>query len=324
MIQLNARQRLALRLCAVAMSLPVLAQVLGPRPACAAPVAAAPAAATAQASAGPRLFPDSKLVTRPHFSVEVVGQGPDVILIPGLASSRETYRRTAEQLRGRYRLHLVQIAGFAGEPARANASGPVMEPTLADLDGYITEARLNHPAVIGHSLGGVLGLQLAQQHPDHVGRLMIVDSLPFFGVALAGPDATPDQLRPMLKAMGERTLAMDDATFKAMQARTFSGTMVKAPEDAARVVDWSVQSDRRVMVTAMQEDMLADLRPGLAQVRLPVTVLYEPSLEPMVKTGYAALPNKTLTVVPGALHFIMYDQPAAFDAAVAAFLAAKG
>ena len=68
------------------------------------------------ARADNRLFPDSKLVPGDRISVEVVGRGPDLIFVPGLASSRDTWRATAERLKGRYRLHLVQVAGFAGDP----------------------------------------------------------------------------------------------------------------------------------------------------------------------------------------------------------------
>ena len=39
-----------------------------------------------------RLFTDSKLVVRDRFSDEVVGKGPDVVFIPGLASSRASRR----------------------------------------------------------------------------------------------------------------------------------------------------------------------------------------------------------------------------------------
>jgi hypothetical protein len=89
-----------------------------------------------------RLFADSRLVTLDRISVEVVGAGPDVILIPGLASSRETFKRTAERLKGHYRLHLIQVAGFAGEPARGNASGPVLGPTTDAISAYIAGAGL--------------------------------------------------------------------------------------------------------------------------------------------------------------------------------------
>jgi len=124
-----------------------------------------------------RLFADSRLVTLDRISVEVVGTGPDVILIPGLSSSRETFKRTAERLRGHFRLHLVQVAGFAGEPARANATGPVVRPTTEQISGYIAQAGLTKVAVIGHSLGGLMALELATNHPDQVGKVMIVDAL---------------------------------------------------------------------------------------------------------------------------------------------------
>ena len=64
-------------------------------------------------------------VTRPafnptRFSVVVKGSGPDVILIPGLTASRSVWEGTVAAVPG-YRYHLVQVAGFAGEPVRGNA-----------------------------------------------------------------------------------------------------------------------------------------------------------------------------------------------------------
>lgn len=58
-----------------------------------------------------------------RLSVEVIGQGPDVILIPGFGCSREVWRATAERLKATHRVHLVQLAGFAGEPG-ATATEP--------------------------------------------------------------------------------------------------------------------------------------------------------------------------------------------------------
>src|ERR1700753_1345350 len=58
-------------------------------------------AAAAQPPSDPnRLFADSKLVVRDRFSDEIVGKGPDLVLIPGLASSRATWKATAERLPG--------------------------------------------------------------------------------------------------------------------------------------------------------------------------------------------------------------------------------
>lgn len=278
-------------------------------------VAAGPLHAQAAPAPTLKLFADSKIVTRDRISVEIVGKGPDVVLIPGLASSRETWRATAERMRGKYRLHLVQVAGFAGEPARANATGAVFDPVLADIDGYLATLP-KPPVVMGHSLGGTLGLALAQRHPEHLSKLLIVDALPFFGVVMGGPTATADSLRPMVTRMTSGpALPMPEAQSRAMMA-----AMVTAPADVERVAQWSKASDPAVVQHAMGDDMLADLRPGLATANTPITVLYETPLAAMMTSGYAPLPNKTLVEVPNAKHFIMFDQPARFDAEVDAFL----
>src|ERR1700729_1888439 len=65
------------------------------------------------------------------------GKGADVILIPGLSSSRDVYAAEAKLLTANYRLHLIQIAGFAGEPAGPNATGPMLAPVVEQLHQYI-------------------------------------------------------------------------------------------------------------------------------------------------------------------------------------------
>lgn len=320
-LTLTPRRRLALRLLAVAASLPLFAQIASPRPAC---------AAEAQAAASPaapslKLFPDSRLVTTDRISVEVVGSGPDVVLIPGLASSRETYRRTAERLRGRYRLHLVQVAGFAGEPARGNAQGSaggaVFLPTTEAVDAYIRGAGLHRPAVVGHSLGGLMALELALDHPADVGRVMVVDALPFYTEVFAGPAATVAMAQAISQQMGAQLLAADQATYLKGTAGTAAG-MVTAPADRERLQGWMAATDRPVMVRAMQEDMTTDLRPRMKDLAVPVSVIYEAALGPLVQADYAPVRQKTLTpAAANAKHFVMYDDPAGFDAALDAFLA---
>ncbi len=77
------------------------------------------AAIGASLSLSSTLATPSQAVPAPgeRISVQVEGAGPDVILIPGLASSREVWAGLATTLRQQYRLHLVQVAGFAGSPA---------------------------------------------------------------------------------------------------------------------------------------------------------------------------------------------------------------
>src|SRR5262245_25067875 len=72
-----------------------------------------------------------------RISVGVRGTGPDVVLIPGLACSSAVWDATAKHLESRFRLHVVQVAGFGGSPARANTNGAVVQPTIDAIENYI-------------------------------------------------------------------------------------------------------------------------------------------------------------------------------------------
>ena len=262
-----------------------------------------------------------------RLSVEVVGAGPDVILIPGLVSSREVFRVEADRLKATHRVHLVQLAGFAGEPW-SHGDGAFVEPAVEELARYIRETGLDHPAVIGHSLGGFSALMLAQRHPDLVGRAMSIDSLPFYS-AMFGHEATPESARPFADRMAGQILAMDDAAFRAGQAQS-AIALARDPAARAAMTDWAMASDRHAMAAAMRDLMTTDLRPGLAAMTTPVWAIYASDADGgapaamadgMWAAEYAGLPGVKLVRVDGSRHFIMADQPARFAELVDQFLA---
>lgn len=288
---------------------------------CAPSLAVGVGAALAQDAAPAAAFVSDRL------SVEVEGQGPDVILIPGFGSSREVWRATADRLKAIHRVHRVQLAGFAGEPWR-HGDGPFVQPVVDDLDRYVREQGLQRPAVVGHSMGALIGLILAQQHPDAVGRLMSVDSLPFFS-ALFGPQVTAQSAAPFADQTAAAILETSDDDFRAAQAGSAAG-FSRDPATQARIVAWSLAGDRRAMATAIREVMTTDARPGLAAMTTPVTALYAADADGGAPAAladatwsreYAALPGVKLVRIDGSRHFIMADQPQRFAAALDAFLA---
>jgi len=265
--------------------------------------------------------------TSDRLSVEVLGTGPDVIFIPGYASSREVWRAEAERLSATHRVHMVQLAGFAGEPW-VHGDGPFVQPVIDELARYIDEAGLQDPAVIGHSMGGMSALMLAQQYPALVGKVMSVDSLPFFS-ALFGPQVTVDTARPFADQAAAGTLAADDASFRAGQQQGAAG-YVNDPATQAAMVEWGMASDRQALATAIHEVMLTDLRPALPAMTTPVWAVYAadanggapPAMaDALWQREYATLPGVELIRVDDARHFIMADQPERFSEIVDRFLA---
>ncbi|MDH4384699.1 MAG: alpha/beta hydrolase [Caulobacter sp.] len=269
----------------------------------------------------------TQAATPTRFSVEVRGAGPDIILIPGLASSPAVWATTIQALEGRYRLHILQVNGFAGAPAGGNLQGPVVEGLVDELAAYIASSGLQRPAVIGHSMGGFAGLALARKHPDQISRLMVVDALPFFSV-LINPMATASGMEAQASAVRANFLALSSEKLAEVQTATLA-RLVKSPERRAEALAWSLASDRTVAGQVTYEVMTTDLRPALSAIKTPVTVLFARDdsmgfgaayIEPIFRTNYASLANVRLVRVDGALHFIMLDQPDAFLREVLTFL----
>ena len=269
-----------------------------------------------------------------RFSVQVegpsVGVALNVLLIPGLGSSRAVYSAEAELLIPSFRLHLIQIAGFAGEPAGPNADGAILGPVVEELHRYIAQTHLRHPAVIGHSLGGLLALMLAAAHPDDVGSLLIIDALPFYGLIFS-PTATVEMVRPQGQQMRDSLLAQPADQFAAGQQMMVSRLAASLEGQKAVVAD-SIASDRTVFANAFLEDLTTDLRPRMASIKTPVTVLYpwsaaegsKAEVDSLYRGAFAAMPQARLVRIEGSSHFIMFDQPAAFHQAVKAFLSETG
>ena len=264
-------------------------------------------------------------VMRDRFSDEIVGQGPDILFIPGLASSRDTWKATAERLKDRYRLHLIQVAGFAGEPARANGQGPVLVPTAEAIDAYLVEQHLAPTVVIGHSLGGTIVLYLAEHHPADLKKAMMVDTLPYYAMLMLGPNATLAQATPIAEAIRSGKSKMTDAQHAQMMA-----AMATSPADRAMIEGWSKASDPSVVQNALADDMELDLRSGLGAISTPVTLAYADYVPLGAPKGrndatyhafYADAKTMTLVPVSSSLHFVMLDQPAQFNAALDTFLA---
>ncbi|HWE47126.1 MAG TPA: alpha/beta hydrolase [Caulobacteraceae bacterium] len=265
-----------------------------------------------------------------RFTVVVEGQGPDVVLIPGLTSSRTVFDGIVEHLKPHFRLHRLQLAGFAGAPAGGNASGDVVAPVVEDLCRYIEASGLKTPAVIGHSLGGEAGLMLAARHPQCVGRLMVVDALPFISVLFFGPTATPDSVRPQADAIRDQMIASSDADF-AKSETGFIASLVKTDAARPELTRQAVASDRSVVARAMHDLMVTDLTPELPKIAAPTTVLYAydqkaygipaAMVDGWYQAAYGGLKGVKLVRIDDSFHFVMIDQPQQFSAAVDTFLA---
>ncbi len=261
-----------------------------------------------------------------YFSVAMVGSGPDVILVPGLASSASVWDGTVAALDGQYTFHIVQVAGFADAPPRGNdGNANILEDLAVDLALYSQQVE-SPPSLVGHSLGGLVALKASLEPNAKFDRLVIIDVLPFFSV-LMDPDATVESIAPVSAMMKAAMLAQNDDVFSLRQAEALSA-LTKDEADVARALKWSVESDRNVMAQAMSEVLVTDLRSAIEGISAPTTIIYAKddaipnmaAVEVFYQDLYSVLPNASLIPIEDAFHFIMWDQPTAFISALEAGL----
>jgi len=265
---------------------------------------------------------------RSLFSVTVEGQGPDVVLLHGLAASPECWEGARSRLGTDIRLHTVHIRGFGGlPPAHDRISGGYL-PQLADnLAVYIRQHANGRAAVVGHSMGGVATLILGRDHPDVADRLMVVDVPSFFSV-LINPFATAGSIAGMAR-LARRQYAGKDAASLEEQLRRTGRTLVTSDDDLESVVRWGLASDQETVADVMSEVMTTDLRPDLPRIGVPVDVLYawdksapttRIGLDQIYATAYAGLPDHRRVRIDGARHYIMLDRPDEFYGAMRKWL----
>jgi len=93
------------------------------------------------------------------------GEGPPLLLVHGFGGAAWNFSELAPLLPGR-RLIIPDLPGHGG-------SSPLPAPSLAGFADVLAEL-LGEPAdVLGHSLGGVVALRLAERHPSLVRSLVL-------------------------------------------------------------------------------------------------------------------------------------------------------
>ena len=262
-----------------------------------------------------------------RISVQTQGSGTDIILIPGLASSREVWADLASDLRTGHRIHLVELAGFADTPAIPSPEGKVVAPAVDAIAEYIRTRHIKAPVIIGHSLGGEIALMLGANYPDQVGRLMIVDALPFYTLMI-DPSATSETA--VQHATATRDWLMGQSAEQMVEFQKASiARLAKTEAVRPALVAAGLHSDRKTVADAVYELMITDLRPELDRISAPIEVVYayDPlfgipaaSVDAMYRQAYSSAPDIHFTRIDDSFHFVMLDQPERFSRAVNAFL----
>jgi len=256
-------------------------------------------------------------------TVTVTGSGPRaVILIPGLASGAYVFDAIVPQLARDHTVYAVTFAGFDG---LAPVKPPYLDAFGASIAGLIAQEKLVKPILIGHSLGGHVALRFAATSPAVPAGVLVIDSIPLFPPPR--PGETPESRKEGALAFRDAMLGATPEQYAA-QTKAALAYLVTAPKDVDFLLPRDLASDRATAAGAIVEMALEDLTPLLGKITAPVEVLAPAATEAdaaqtatQYASAYAGTPHLDVVAIAPSKHFIMYDQPEKFAAAVAAFVA---
>jgi len=259
-------------------------------------------------SSGP--FVDNANYKPRSFSVHVTGEGRPVIFIPGLGCPGSVWDDTVAHLDAdKIESHVLTLAGFAGKKP---TKPPLAATVRKELVRYIHSRRLDHPIIVGHSMGGFIAYWVAATAPDLIGGVIVVDA----GPALAADASDQETAFSLRNAWAQ---AGDDELPE--QVRIAYSSMVSNPKEIEPYLEAITKSDRQTMGDAIYELVTTDLRDKIASISAPLLlVLADGGYQQMYRTMVKPIPHHEVVVIAKSKHFVMLDDPRAFYAQLDQFL----
>jgi pimeloyl-ACP methyl ester carboxylesterase len=133
------------------------------------------------------------------------GDNPPLLLLHGAGGNLAHMTTLARHLRPRHRVITVDLRGHG----RSGDGQWSWDAALGDLASVTVQMELDRPAVVGHSLGGMIAALWGQRHPESPG-VVSLDGNP--------PPTRPEQLPGLDPAEARAGLARLAAVFDALHA----------------------------------------------------------------------------------------------------------
>ena len=246
------------------------------------------------------------------------GRGAPLLLVHGFPLDHSMWTAQSEHFSQRYRVIAPDLRGFGGSDVGEGTAS--MEIMADDLAGLLDALGVDSPVVLcGLSMGGYVAFQFWRKHAARLRALVLCDTRSTADT----PEAASARLTLVEHVLRAGTQYLADA----MLSRLFAA---KTFEDRPQVVE----CERKNILAASAQGAAAALR-GLAarpdvngllpRIALPTLVLVGEqdaiSTVEEMRAMARAIPAAEFVVIPNSGHMTPLENPAAFNAALDAFLA---
>lgn len=246
----------------------------------------------------------------------VAGDGPDVVLIHGLFGMGSNLGALSRSLQDRYRVHSIDLPNHG----RSDWLSPIDIPAMARaLIGWMDSQDLQSVALVGHSLGGKVAMELALRSPMRVNALVVADIAP-----VAYPPGHEAEFA-----------ALTAVSRTNCQSRVDAQLIMEEHLDQQMVIQFLLKNLARIEDGSYQWRFNLDgIMAGYESIRAPI----EPSesfnspvlfikggdsnyiLERHRAKILALFPTAALKIMPGCGHWLHVQQPRLFNTLVGRYL----
>jgi 3-oxoadipate enol-lactonase len=253
------------------------------------------------------------LLTATMIEAQVTGDGPPLVLLHSLLADRSSFSQVAGPLSRGFRVMLPALPGFGRSPAVDGGLPAVADRVAAAIQAFAAGQPVR---LLGNGYGGFVALQAVIRHPGLAERLVLADA----GAAFSEPGR--EAFRGMARGAAAGGLeAIADTAMRRLFAPDFHAANPGLVAARRRIF---LESDPAVIIAACEALAALDLRPALADVRIPVLAvvgaLDEATPPALSHEVVAGLPNARLVILDGLAHVPQLQAPQQFLDVVVPFL----
>jgi pimeloyl-ACP methyl ester carboxylesterase len=205
----------------------------------------------------------------------------------------------------KHRVVALDLAGY-GQSGRGRKDW-AMAAFGEDVVSVVEALGLKRVVLIGHSLGGPAVLEAARRMPGRVAGLVLVDSWVDFEQKFSAEEV-------------EKYMSALQADYRATTTAMLSQYLFSAstPEPVkARVLETMLSAPQEISVAVARSSMAYSPLPALREIKAPISAVSSDRFPTNLEGNRRYAPGYRASIMKGAGHYLMLEQPEAFNALLA-------
>jgi haloalkane dehalogenase len=241
-----------------------------------------------------------------------LGDGPPILLLHGWPTSSYLFADSMPAIARRHRAIAPDLPGFgASSKPDVRYDFPLFESVI---DGLLDHLGIDDVAIVGHDLGGPIGVHWALRNPERVTAIALLNTLLY-------PDFTPEIIEFVQMMLDPQTAY--EATSPESLAQFIHSGLSEGFAAADEVIaefqaPYTSDGARRTLAAAsigLSLEGFGEIAAGLPSITVPVRAIYGeqdrilPDVAETMRKVKRDIPHAEISSLPSCGHFLTGEQP---------------